>query len=53
MFDVFLRILGKVNEVGNPIRMSMNDTYANIDFTYKGEKYLLTIMKEEKKDESV
>lgn len=53
MWDVFRKFIGRAQESGTPIRISMSETFGSIDFKVNGETYLLTIMKEEKKDDSV
>lgn len=53
MFAFFKMLLDIIEQYGDVTKCGMSDTYGNIDVTVKGEKYLLTIMKEENKDDSV
>lgn len=53
MFDVFNTIVNGCQGMGDITGLSMSDVYGSINVTIDGEKYLLTIMKEEKKDDSV
>ena len=58
MFEIFNELLNRISDwrIGEGdeiVRCSMSETYSNIDFKLDGETYLLTIMKEEKKDDSV
>ena len=51
MFDFFKMLLDIVAQYGGVTKCGMSETYGSIDVTIDGEKYLLTIMKEEKKDD--
>lgn len=53
MFAFFKLLLDLVEEYGDVTKCGMSETYSSIDVTIDGEKYLLTIMKEAKKDDSV
>ena len=53
MYEIFKDFLNRIDECAEVLRCSMGETYANVDFKHNGETYLLTIMKEEKKDDSV
>ena len=53
MFNKVMTIINAIANYGNITNISMSETYASIDFTKSGEKYLVTIMKEEKKNDTV
>ena len=53
MFHIFKDIVGRCENLGRITNISMNEIYGSINVTIHGEKYLLTIMKEEKKNETV
>ena len=53
MFNIFKGFVGRCADIGNVTNISMNDTYGSINVIIKGEKYLVTIMKEENKNDSV
>lgn len=53
MWKFFNNILCRCSGLGDIVKCSMSETYSSIDVFVDGEKYLLTIMKEEKKDDSV
>lgn len=55
MFDVFNTLFNGCKGMGDITGLSMSDVYGSINVTIDGEKYLLTVMKEEKKnvDDSV
>ena len=53
MWKLFMALLSRVHDSGEITKCSMSETYSSIDVIVKGEKYLVTIMKEEKKDDSV
>ena len=53
MFSKVMTIINAIANIGNVTNISMSETYASIDFTKCGEKYLVTIMKEENKNDSV
>ena len=53
MYEIFSDLLNRIDEWDEILRCSMSETYASIDFKHNDETYLLTIMKEEKKDDSV
>lgn len=50
MFDLFKKFIGRCCECGAITNLSMSETYGSINVIVGGEKYLVTIMKEEKKD---
>lgn len=51
MYVFFKVLLDLIEEYGDIIKCSMSETYSSIDVTINDEKYMLTIMKEEKKDD--
>lgn len=53
LFYQFLCFIDYHYRSGNVVALSMSETYSSINIAIDGEKYLLTIMKEEKKDDSV
>ena len=53
MFNYVMTLINAIANYGNITNISMSETYASIDFTKSGEKYLVTIMKEEKKNDPV
>lgn len=53
MYEVFKELLDTINNWGEITKCAMSETYSSIDVNIGGDKYLLTIMKEENKDDSV
>lgn len=53
MYEVFKVLLDLLEDYGDVARCDMSKTYSSIDVTINDEKYLVTIMKEGKKDDSV
>ena len=53
MFNFFKSFVGRCADSGEITNLTMNETYGSINVIVRGEKYLVTIMKEEKKDDSV
>lgn len=55
MWELFYKILNFIGDhhADCVTSLSMSETYSSIDATIDGEKYMLTIMKEVKKDDSV
>lgn len=51
MWNVFDSLLSVCSGIGQITKLNMSKTYGSVDVIIKGEKYLLTIMKEEKKDD--
>ena len=50
MFAIFKLLLDLANDYGDVTKCSMADIYSTIDVTINDESYMLTIMKEAKKD---
>ena len=53
MFAFFKMLLDIIEQYGDVTKCAESETYSSIDVTIDGEKYMLTIMKEAKKDDSV
>ena len=53
MFNLFTDLVCVCNEKGCVDKLNMNDTYASIDVVIGDEKYLVTVMKEENKNDPV
>ena len=53
MYEIFFDLLCRIDGRDEILRCSMSETYSSLDFKHRGETYMLTIMKEEKKDDSV
>ena len=50
MYEVFKEMLDTIGNWGEITKCSMSETYSSIDINIGGEKYMMTIMKEENKD---
>ena len=51
MYEVFKVLLDLLEDYGVVASCDMTKTYSSIDVTINDEKYRITIMKEEKKDD--